>query len=349
MRQSVRSVVHASFDRALDRQVELRPTLRIDALQHSFGHQANQLCADNLDARRDPIEGLRRTGDVGGDEIHADLHSRADLQPEGSKTRVAHVGRHPPGHRYVGCLQPHVIGHQHLPRADTTGAGRRVRHDRPVVGSQCRERRSADIGQRALRAVDETWHRVRAGQPGRELVTLQHRFVDCGAVEWDERNDINDTEARMNAIVIGHVQLFDGELSQRSRSLHTSQCEDRPMMINVDVDVKQISAAGCRQAIEGVIAAALTDVDDAFEHAGIRARPRTADPLRIAGGSVTHMLAFLDSPAEIGILVVVIVLLFGGSQIPKLAKSLGQAQKEFKKGLADGSKDEDESATPDTK
>ena len=30
------------------------------------------------------------------------------------------------------------------------------------------------------------------------------------------------------------------------------------------------------------------------------------------------------------------LLLFGGSQLPKLARSLGQAQKEFKKGLADG-------------
>lgn len=29
----------------------------------------------------------------------------------------------------------------------------------------------------------------------------------------------------------------------------------------------------------------------------------------------------------------VIVLIFGGSQLPKLARSLGQAQKEFKKGL----------------
>jgi sec-independent protein translocase protein TatA len=52
------------------------------------------------------------------------------------------------------------------------------------------------------------------------------------------------------------------------------------------------------------------------------------------------MLAFLDSPAEIGIVVLVIVLLFGGSQLPKLARSIGQAQKEFKKGLDEGSKDD---------
>ena len=46
------------------------------------------------------------------------------------------------------------------------------------------------------------------------------------------------------------------------------------------------------------------------------------------------MFAFLDSPVEIGIIVLVVLLLFGGSQLPKLAKNLGQAQKEFKDGIS---------------
>lgn len=49
--------------------------------------------------------------------------------------------------------------------------------------------------------------------------------------------------------------------------------------------------------------------------------------------------AFLDSPQEIIILVVLLVVLFGGSQIPKLAKNLGKAQNEFKKGLDQGHKE----------
>lgn len=40
------------------------------------------------------------------------------------------------------------------------------------------------------------------------------------------------------------------------------------------------------------------------------------------------------------IVVVVALVLFGGSQIPKLARSLGQAQKEFKAGIADGASEE---------
>jgi sec-independent protein translocase protein TatA len=49
------------------------------------------------------------------------------------------------------------------------------------------------------------------------------------------------------------------------------------------------------------------------------------------------MFAFLDPPEIILILVVVLVL-FGGAQLPKLAKNLGKAQKEFKDGLAEGQK-----------
>lgn len=43
------------------------------------------------------------------------------------------------------------------------------------------------------------------------------------------------------------------------------------------------------------------------------------------------------------IVVIAALVLFGGSQIPKLARNLGQAQKEFKKGLAPGSDGEGES------
>jgi sec-independent protein translocase protein TatA len=48
---------------------------------------------------------------------------------------------------------------------------------------------------------------------------------------------------------------------------------------------------------------------------------------------------FFDSPAEIGIILLIVLLLFGGSQLPKLAKNIGKAQQEFKSGLAEGQKD----------
>ena len=55
------------------------------------------------------------------------------------------------------------------------------------------------------------------------------------------------------------------------------------------------------------------------------------------------MIAGLFDGPEVIVVLVVILVLFGGSQIPKLARNLGQAQKEFKKGLSEGAKDEDSS------
>jgi sec-independent protein translocase protein TatA len=45
------------------------------------------------------------------------------------------------------------------------------------------------------------------------------------------------------------------------------------------------------------------------------------------------------------ILVVVVLLVFGSTQIPKLARSLGSAQKEFKKGLDEGASEDPKPAT----
>ena len=38
------------------------------------------------------------------------------------------------------------------------------------------------------------------------------------------------------------------------------------------------------------------------------------------------------------IVLVIVLVLFGGSQLPKLAKNLGKAQKEFKAGMDDADK-----------
>ena len=40
-------------------------------------------------------------------------------------------------------------------------------------------------------------------------------------------------------------------------------------------------------------------------------------------------------PPELLILLVIILLLFGATKLPKLARSMGEAQREFKKGLRD--------------
>jgi sec-independent protein translocase protein TatA len=54
---------------------------------------------------------------------------------------------------------------------------------------------------------------------------------------------------------------------------------------------------------------------------------------------VTTILANIAGP-DLLIIVGIVVLLFGSSQLPKLARSLGQASKEFKKGVSDEENDD---------
>jgi sec-independent protein translocase protein TatA len=48
--------------------------------------------------------------------------------------------------------------------------------------------------------------------------------------------------------------------------------------------------------------------------------------------------------SELLIVLVVILVLFGGAKLPQLARSLGKAQSEFKRGLHETGDDEDKSA-----
>jgi len=47
----------------------------------------------------------------------------------------------------------------------------------------------------------------------------------------------------------------------------------------------------------------------------------------------------LGAPELIIVLVIVLVV-FGGAKLPKLARSIGQAQKEFQEGVSEGIDDE---------
>ncbi len=44
-------------------------------------------------------------------------------------------------------------------------------------------------------------------------------------------------------------------------------------------------------------------------------------------------------PLELIIVLVVVLLLFGSTKLPKLARSIGEASQEFKKGVSEGGKD----------
>jgi sec-independent protein translocase protein TatA len=51
-------------------------------------------------------------------------------------------------------------------------------------------------------------------------------------------------------------------------------------------------------------------------------------------------------PPELILILVVVLVLFGGAQLPKLAKNLGKAQREFKSAMQQGGEDEPPAAAP---
>jgi sec-independent protein translocase protein TatA len=50
---------------------------------------------------------------------------------------------------------------------------------------------------------------------------------------------------------------------------------------------------------------------------------------------------------ELLIILLVILVLFGGAKLPKLARSMGQAQSEFKRGLKDTNQQDDDDTPTD--
>ena len=53
-------------------------------------------------------------------------------------------------------------------------------------------------------------------------------------------------------------------------------------------------------------------------------------------------------PPEIIIVLILVLVMFGGAQLPKLARNLGKAQQEFKSALKLGQDDADESTASTT-
>jgi sec-independent protein translocase protein TatA len=47
-------------------------------------------------------------------------------------------------------------------------------------------------------------------------------------------------------------------------------------------------------------------------------------------------------PTELLVILVIVLVLFGGAKLPKLARSLGQAKNEFEAGTKEGARADDE-------
>jgi sec-independent protein translocase protein TatA len=145
----------------------------------------------------------------------------------------------------------------------------------------------------------------------------------------------------VHAVVDAHVDRPDRLLGDGPRRLLPDERQHRAVVVGIAVQVEQGVAAGGGQPLQDGLVAAFADVDDALQHRLSLARSPAAggNPRRGWYGDDVN----LGAP-ELIIVLIVILVLFGGAKLPKLARSLGQAQNEFKKGLQDGASPDDDPA-----
>ncbi len=60
------------------------------------------------------------------------------------------------------------------------------------------------------------------------------------------------------------------------------------------------------------------------------------------------MVGIFEAPGpwELIIILVIVLLLFGGKKLPEMARSLGRSSKEFKKGLSETPEEDDKTEAP---
>jgi sec-independent protein translocase protein TatA len=131
----------------------------------------------------------------------------------------------------------------------------------------------------------------------------------------------------VHADVLSEIDVRDGGRRDGTRRVLPDQRQHRSVVVLVSVDIEQVTAgsSGRDDRIERRAGDTGADVDHALEHRGQRS----------TAGRQYAANVNLGAP-ELLIILVVILLIFGSTKLPKLARSLGQAQNEFKKGIAEG-------------
>ena len=158
----------------------------------------------------------------------------------------------------------------------------------------------------------------------------------------------------MGAGMAAQVDPLGGDPGHRPGSGFAHEGQHGPVVVGVDVDVEQVVARRGHEPLEHLGTTPLAEVDDALEHllsltgllGATRRRLGGAAPQR-APGRYPRNMPNLGGP-ELLIILLVLLLIFGGTKLPKLARSMGQAQNEFRKGQREPALDEDPPRTPPT-
>ena len=204
----------------------------------------------------------------------------------------------------------------------------------PQVGVSSANAWRRTSGRRPLGPVGEAGDPELGGRPGPEAVPGGDGVGLRRVVQGDERHHVDDPDAGVDALVVPQVEPGDGRRRHRPGGPLADQGEDAPVVVGVAVDVEQVGARDRRDGRHHLGPAALADVHHALEHADEHAgRRRPTCSIRRVGGRVGAVN--LGAP-ELLIVLVVVLVLFGGAKLPKLARSLGRGPARVRDGQRRG-------------
>jgi sec-independent protein translocase protein TatA len=127
--------------------------------------------------------------------------------------------------------------------------------------------------------------------------------------------------------VASEVDLGHGGRSHGPYGRLAGDGDDGPVVMGVPMHVEDGVTAGGDQARHYRLITPLADVHCADKHRYPRLMPDLGVP-------------------ELLIILLVVLLFFGGAKLPKLARSLGEAQREFRKGHDEDPKDDPKAEDP---
>ena len=228
-------------------------------MEHAGRHQSDQLRSCDRGPTGNGIDESAGPDGSRLDEVARHLRRTADVEAQRPHMASSDGGGDPPGIVDRGRRgQPDVVGHQHRPGPDRTPA--RGGMGRPQVGGL-----PPDLGQRPLRAVDQTGQAQFGQAPGREPVPGQQGVGHGRPGQRHERDHVDHADPGVHALMGTDVQPFNrGRRHRPGCCLHlgTGQRQHRPVVVHVRVHVEQRTAGRDNERRH---LPPLTDIDHALQ------------------------------------------------------------------------------------
>lgn len=208
----------------------------------------------------------------GIDEVHAHLRPSVEDEGECSDAVTSHLVRDRDEHRTIQrSAKPHVVRDENIAYADAHRSRSWMWSRRAEIGASFDPGIASNVGKLRLFGtrgpIDEHRDVEFVSGPPRELVPRATRIIHRRAAERYERNDVDDTETRMFAVVSTDREQIDRGPCEPTWSVLADERVDAAVMMRIGMSIEKVVATrGIESCKDGEITP-FAHVDDALEHA----------------------------------------------------------------------------------